>query len=217
MLARHVRSFWKDPTRLAQPAQGKTALLRVAAGVQRPDRGSVAFDGVELASLSDRARSALLAGELALLEHRRPDLDLRAIELVALPLLRRMGRRAAYSRASAALERVGLEECGGQRWDSLADSERALLTLARGAVRQPRLLLLDDLMASLGIGASEKVGRLLRELAGEIGSAVLMSVPDAGATGWCDRVATLAGGELLLAPAEHGNIVAFDSSRRAAR
>jgi ABC-type cobalamin/Fe3+-siderophores transport system ATPase subunit len=201
---------------LAQHGQGKTTLVRVAAGVQAPDHGSVSFDGVELTSLSDRAHSALLAGELALLEHGRPELDLRAIELVALPLLRRIGRRAAYANAAQVLERVGLAECGAQRWESLADSERALLTLARGIVREPRLLLLDDLMASLGIGAGEQVGRLLRELAHERGFAVLMTVSDAGATSWCDRVGTLAGGELLLSAPED-NVVHLDPSRRASR
>lgn len=198
-------------------AQGKTTLLRLAAGVQPPDHGTVAFDGIELAGLSDRARSALLAGELALLEHRRPELDLRVIELVALPLLRGMGRRRAYASAAQTLERVGLVECGAQRWDSLADSERALLTLARGIVRRPRLLLLDDLMAGLGLGAGEQIGRLLRELSREHGFAALLTVSDADATGWCDRVATLAGGELLLAPAAEDNVVRLDPSRAAAR
>lgn len=202
---------------LAQHAQGKTTLLRVAAGVQRPDHGTVAFEGVELAGLSDRARSGLLAGELALLEHRRPELDLRVIELVALPLLRRMGRRRAYASASEVVERVGLAECGAQRWGSLADSERALLTLARGIVRLPRLLLLDDLMASLGIGTVDQIGHLLRELSRERGFAVLMTVSDAGATGWCDRVATLAGGELLLAASEEDNVVRLPPARRAVR
>lgn len=199
---------------LAQRAQGKTTLLRVAAGVTRPDQGSVRFDGVDLWELSDRGRSALLGGEVALLEHRRPELDLRAIELVALPLLRRMGRRSAYEHAERVLARVGLAECGAQRWESLSDSERALLTLARGLAREPRLLLIDDLMAGLGIGASEQVGRLLRELAGEGSLAVLMTVPDAGSTSWCDRVATLGGGELLVPPPQD-NVVRLDRPRRA--
>ncbi|MHB1539112.1 MAG: ATP-binding cassette domain-containing protein [Solirubrobacteraceae bacterium] len=204
---------------LAPPAQGKTTLLRVAAGVQSPDCGVVAFDGVELRTLSDRARSSLLASDLALMEHRRPELDLRVLELVALPMLRRMGRRGAYVRAAETLARVGLAECAEQRWESLADSERALLTLARGVVRRPRLLLLDDLMASLGIGAAEQIGRLLVELSRERGFAVMMSVSDAGATGWCDRVATLAGGELLLAAGEQqrDNVVQLELSRRASR
>ena len=199
---------------LAQRAQGKTTIVRVAAGVMRPDRGSVRFDGVELWELSDRSRSALLGGDIALLEHRHPELDLRAIELVALPLLRTSGRRGAYERAGRALARVGLGECGAQRWESLSDSERALLTLARGLAREPRLMVMDDLMSGLGLGAREHVGRLLRELAGEVGFAVLMTVPDAGSTSWCDRVATLAGGELLLSLRED-NVISLDRPRRA--
>lgn len=199
---------------LAQRAQGKTTLMRVAAGVMRPDHGSVRFDGMELWELSDRGRSALLGSDIALLEHRRPELDLRAIELVALPLLRKMGRRGAYKQAKLVLARVGLEECGAQRWESLSDSERALLTLARALAREPRLLLVDDLMAGLGIGASEHVGRLLRELSQAAGFTVLMTVPDAGSTSWFDRVATLAGGELLLPPPQD-NVISLGRPRRA--
>ncbi|MHB1569508.1 MAG: ATP-binding cassette domain-containing protein [Solirubrobacteraceae bacterium] len=199
---------------LAQHAEGKTTLVRVAAGIQRPDRGKVLFDGMEIWRLSDSRRSRLLASEIVFVEHGREPLDLLVKELVALPLLKVMGRRSAYTAASEALVRVGLHDCADQRWESLADCERALLTLARAVARRPRLLLVDDLMARLGLGAGDEVGRLLSELAREHGFGVLMSVPDAGSTSWCDRVATLSGGHLFV-PAAQDNVVALSAQRRA--
>lgn len=194
----------------AQRAQGKTTLLRVAAGVEVPQRGRVLFDGCDLAELPDRRRSALLACEIGWVEHCRPDLDLAVADLVALPLLREHGRRRAYALAGRVLERVGLVECEGQHWDTLADWERALVSVACGVVRGPRLLLADDLMSGLGIGATEELGRLLRGLAAEHRFAVLMSVSDTHATTWCDRVATLAGGRLIATPSPGGgNVVEF--------
>jgi predicted ABC-type transport system involved in lysophospholipase L1 biosynthesis ATPase subunit len=184
---------------LARPAQGKSTLLEVAAGARRPDDGRVVFDDVDLWQQSQRRRSRLLASDICHLSADRPGVDLVARELVALPLLRAHSRRTAYAQADHALRRVGLAQCAEQRWDSLADSERALLMLARGLARSPRLLLLDDLMVGLSLSSCEKVGRLLSDLTKEHEFAALMSATDAHTTVWCDRVGSLAAGRLQLA------------------
>ena len=93
------------------------------------------------------------------------------------------------------------------------------MAIAQGIAREPKLLLVDDLTMSLGLGETDEVTRLLDALAREQGFAVLMSVSDASATGWSGRVATLAGGELLEAPrppAEQGNIIDFPGARSGA-
>ena len=195
---------------LAQRAQGKTSLLRVAAGMERPDRGQVRFEGEDLWSFSERRRSRLLGGQIGWVGPAVPDLDVPMLANVALPLFATYGKNEAYARAMAALERVGARECAEQFWESLADWERALVAVAQGIAREPKLLLVDDLTLSLGLGETEEVTLLLDTLAGEQGFAVLMSVSDSAATTWSRRVATLAGGELLEtrgAPA--GNIIDF--------
>jgi putative ABC transport system ATP-binding protein len=197
---------------LAQRAQGKTSLLRVAAGIQRPDRGCVCFEGEDLWGFSDRRRSRLLSGQIGWVGPTVPDLDVPLLANVALPLFAAYGKREAYARATAALERVGASACAEQFWASLADWERALVAIAQGIAREPKLLLVDDLTVSLGLGEADDVTRLLDSLAKERGFGVLMSVSEAGATGWSGRVATLAGGELLETPrllATPGNIIDF--------
>jgi hypothetical protein len=92
---------------LAQRAQGKTSLLRVAAGIQRPDRGCVCFEGEDLWGFSDRRRSRLLGGQIGWVGPTVPDLDVPMLANVALPLFAAYGKREAYARATAALERVG--------------------------------------------------------------------------------------------------------------
>jgi predicted ABC-type transport system involved in lysophospholipase L1 biosynthesis ATPase subunit len=205
---------------LAQRAQGKTSLLRVAAGMQRPDRGRVSFEGEDIWGFSDRQRSRLLGGRIGWLGPSVPDLDIPMLSSVALPLLGAYGKREAYVRAMAALERVGASDCAEQFWGSLADWERALVALAQGIAREPKLLLVDDLTASLGLGEADEVTRLLDALASERGFGVLMCVSDAGATGWSGRVATLAGGELLEAPRPQvggNNIIDFPGAAPDAR
>lgn len=197
---------------LAQRAQGKTSLLRVAAGMQRPDRGCVYFEGQDIWDFAERRRSRLLGGQIGWVGPAVPDLDVPMLANVALPLFAAYGKREAYARALAALERVGAQECTEQFWGSLADWERALVALAQGIARQPKLLLVDDLTVSLGLGEADEITRLLDSLAKELSFGVLMSVSDASATRWSGRVATLAGGELLEAPRlpeNQGNIIDF--------
>ncbi len=206
---------------LAQRAQGKTTLLRVAAGMDQPARGEVLFKGEDLCRLSDRCRSVLLKEKIGFAEPIGPDIDLPVLAHVAIPLLATHSRKDAYARARSVLERVGVAECSDQPWMSLADSERALAAIAQAIVRRPELLLVDDLTATLGIDATERIGRLLRSIAHEDRLAVLMSVSDADATTWFDRVASLSGGELVqsrsMGRGPDENVIDFpgEPSRRA--
>jgi putative ABC transport system ATP-binding protein len=206
---------------LAQRAQGKTSLLRVAAGMDRPAHGEVLFNGEDLCRLSDRRRSVLLREKIGFAEPVGPDIDLPVLAHVAVPLLATCSKKKAYERARNVLARVGIDECADQPWMSLADSERALAALAQAIVRGPELLLVDDLTGTLGIDATDQLGRLLRSIAHEDSLAVLMSVSDTDATTWFDRVASLSGGELVVAPSmsptPDENVIDFpsDPSRRA--
>src|SRR5215471_17516427 len=68
---------------------GKSTLLRLAAGLEFADEGAVIFDGVDLSRASSQRRAVLLreGGMGMVLTDRRPALNQRAVELVALPLL----------------------------------------------------------------------------------------------------------------------------------
>lgn len=185
---------------LAQRAQGKTSLLRVAAGMERPDKGNVLFTGEDLWRLSDRRRSRLLREQIGVVERAAPTLDVPVLTSVALPLLDVYGRREAYARAKRALAHVGASECARQHWSELADWERALVALAHGIAREPMLLLVDDLAATLGIGEREEIAGLLGTLAAEQGVSVLICADDSGLARCADRFASLSGGELLAPP-----------------
>ncbi len=202
---------------LARRSQGKTALLRIAGGFDRPGRGEVLFKGEDLCRMSDRRRSELLRHHIGFAEPGGPDLELPVVTYVAASMFSTLSKRAAYKRARGALERVDAGDLAEQPWTSMSDSERALVALAQGIVRNPELLLVDDLTAGLGIGVKELIGRQLRSIAEEEGMAVLMSASSADATTWFDRVATISSGELLLPPAppEPQNVIEFDQSRRA--
>jgi ABC-type cobalamin/Fe3+-siderophores transport system ATPase subunit len=183
---------------LGSRGQGKSTLLRVAAGMERPEHGRVLLDGEDLWGVADARRQLLLRGLVGWVEVAAPDLDVQVGELIAMPLLVARGAREASARVEAVLARVGALECVGMRWGVLSDRERALVALAQGLVRGPRLLLVDDLTSPLGLGETDEVTGLVHAVAHESNVGVLMGVADGGATQWSDRIATLACGELLV-------------------
>jgi ABC-type lipoprotein export system ATPase subunit len=179
---------------------GKTTLLKLAARLERPDRGTVSFNDVDLTSLSEKQHARLMLECVGWVRRTGPKSDLRMLDYVALPLLAAYGHRQAYARATQAMERVGVEPHAGQRWASLCDGERALVGIAHGIARAPRLLLVDDPTANLDVVERERVTELLRSLADEEAIAVLMTVPDMPAAMHAHQIASLGGGRLTYAP-----------------
>jgi ABC-type cobalamin/Fe3+-siderophores transport system ATPase subunit len=182
---------------LGMRGQGKSTLLRVAAGMQSPDAGRVLLDGEDPWSLRDARRQRLLRKRVGWVQVAPPGIEVTVLEHVVVPLLVGRCARQAHTLARAALERVGAAACAGQHWEELSDWDRALVAIAAVVVREPALLVVDDLTCTLGLEETDEVTHLLHSLARESGAGVLMGVSDANATQWSDRVATLAGGELL--------------------
>jgi predicted ABC-type transport system involved in lysophospholipase L1 biosynthesis ATPase subunit len=189
---------------LGMRGQGKSTLLRVSAGVQRPDVGAVRLDGEDLWGLGDARRERLLREQVGWVEAVVPAVDIPVLEHIATPLMVGDAKRKGHARARVALERVGAAECEGRLWDALSDRERALVAIAATLVRRPRLLVVDDLTCTLGLGETNEITGLLRALSRELEVGVLMGVSDADATQWSDRLMTLAGGELLMVPGSDG-------------
>jgi len=196
---------------------GKTTLLRIAAGLETPDRGTVRFDGEDLSSLSEKGHARLRRGEVGWVRRSGPRSELCILDYVALPLLVEHGQREANRRADRALRRVGMAQCAGQRWESLSDGERALVAIAHGIARTPRLLLIDDPTANLGVREREEILQLLRALVEETGLAVLMTVPDMPTALRSHQLRALSGGRLLTPPPEvheEDNVIDFPGVQR---
>lgn len=201
---------------------GKTTLLRIAAGLETPDRGTVRFDGEDLSLLSEQGHARLRRGEIGWVRRSGPRSELCILDYVALPLLIAHGQREANRRADHALRRVGMAECAGQHWESLSDGERALVAIAHGIARRPRLLLVDDPTANLGVREREEIMILLRALVEETRLAVLMTVPDMPTALRSHQLRALSGGRLLTPPPEprdddgEDNVIDFPGVQRSA-
>ncbi len=186
--------------------QGKTTLLRIAAGVEQPDRGSARAGGRELKGLKDRELAGVLRTEIGWASREGPGIRARMRDYVGLRLAAgwRWRRRERKLRIAETLDRFGVAECADLRWKELSDWQRVRVELAQAVVSRPRLLLIDDLFCGLGLGKTQEANQLVRELADENGCGVLMAVSDHTSIAPADRVWHLDRRKLVLM-ADHTN------------
>jgi iron complex transport system ATP-binding protein len=177
---------------------GKTTLFRVASRVLAPQAGSVSLFGRPLASFSRRelARSLAVVPQDATFAF-----PFRAGEIVLMgrsPHLGALGfeTRDDLERARAAMTRVGIEHLADRSVLELSGGERQLVLLARALAQDPRVLLLDEPTAHLDLRHRVEVARLVRELAKDGRSALVVSHDLGLAARSGDRIALLRAGEL---------------------
>lgn len=177
---------------------GKSTLLRIAAGLETPDAGSVCFDGADLALLSKAQRDRLRLESIGLVQGEGPQSSsFTVLDYVSVPLFNRFTRREARTRALATLRRVDVAECRHARWSQLSDGEKTLVNLAHGLVRSPRLLLVDDPTAGLDTLQQKEVVELLKAVAREQRMAVLMTSSVLSAITEAHDAFTLSEGRLI--------------------
>ncbi len=200
-----------------QHRSGKTTLLQLAAGLQRPDAGSVCFDGQELRLMSASRLAGVRRAEMAWARPSGPETpDLRMLTYVALPLMDKLSHRAAHRRAATALKQIGAGDCARARWAHLSDSEQTLVAIAHALVREPRLLLVDEQTANLDDLERERVMLLLRTATEETGIGVLITVPDMTEMLYAHEIRSLSDGRLLAPAEEPLNVIEFPGTERSA-
>ncbi len=183
---------------VATRGQGKTTLLRIAAGMVAPDEGRVLLAGRDLDDLPDRSHARLLREQIGLAGRLGPGVGVRMLDYVALRLAigGRSRRREVRARALQALAQVGAEHCAESQWEALSDWERALVEVAQAIAGTPRLLLIDDVIDGFGMRETDELARLVRALAEDHEIGVLMAVSDPEAALCSHRVLSLAEGHL---------------------
>ncbi|WP_298595635.1 ABC transporter ATP-binding protein [Zoogloea sp.] len=172
---------------------GKSTLLNLIAGLDRPDAGRVALDGSDYAALDEDGLTRLRRDRLGFVFqafHVLPHLTV--LQNVALPLwLQGVDSAAAEAPARRLLDAVGLGERAGSWPRELSGGEMQRVAIARALVHGPRLVLADEPTGNLDPANGARVLALLGERirgAGAIGILVTHSL-EAAAT--ADRVLRL--------------------------
>ena len=184
---------------------GKTTLLRIAAGVDLPDKGEVAFAGRALAGMSDGARAQLWSNDLACVWRGATRPTRKVLDTVTVPLLgRRMKRRDARRRAREELERWDIGDALDAMPHELSNAELLRVAFAEALVRRPRVLLADDPTETLNLMERNHVLANLQQVVREQRLAVLISATDASGAAGINRLLVLVGnGELREAQSPH--------------
>lgn len=148
---------------------GKSVLLRIIAGLERPDGGRIGWNGAP----QPQGRIAMVFQAPMLLRstvERNADLGLRPLD---------MPRAARHARVGEVLDRVGLTHRARDSARHLSGGERQRLALARAWAVRPRLLLLDEPTAALDPTATEAVEAIVREIRTD-GTRIVMTTHNLG-------------------------------------
>lgn len=172
---------------------GKSTLLNLIAGLDSPDRGSVALDGIALTNLDDDALTAIRRERFGFVFqafHVLPYLTVG--RNVALPLsLLGMPSAESDARVASVLAGVGLEGRGDSMPRELSGGELQRVAIARALVHRPRLVLADEPTGNLDAATATQVLRLLRDQVKASGAAGILVTHSRVAAQTCDRIMQL--------------------------
>jgi len=176
---------------------GKSSLLMIIAGLERPSGGRVMLAGHDLGRLDENALARLRRSQVGIVFqgfHLLPTMT--ALENAAIPL-ELAGRRDALAVAEAALARVGLGQRLGHYPGQLSGGEQQRVAIARALVAAPALLLADEPTGNLDGATGRAVIDCLFDEHERLGSALLLITHDAGLAARCDRRLHLEDGQFV--------------------
>jgi putative ABC transport system ATP-binding protein len=180
---------------------GKTSLLLLLAGLERPAAGRICFGGTDLATLDADGLADLRRDRIGIVFqsfHLLPSLS--ALDNAALPL-QMAGAVSARKTAADMLARVGLQDRLNHRPTQLSGGEQQRVAIARALVHRPSLLLADEPTGNLDDETAESVRDLLFGLNHELGTTLVLVTHDLDFAARCDRVLRLHDGQLHETPA----------------
>jgi zinc transport system ATP-binding protein len=175
---------------------GKTTLLRILLGLERPQSGSARLFGEPASHVRDRHRIGYLA-QRARLGIESP---VTVRELVSAGRVPRRGVVSLATRTDRAfvdraMERVGLADRAGSALATLSGGQQQRAFIAKALAGEPELLVLDEPTAGVDADAQESFASLLGELHHELGATILFVSHEFGAVErFVDRLVLVRGG-----------------------
>ena len=175
---------------------GKTTLLRLIAGLETPDEGTITFDGRELNRVPSRNRGfGLMFQDLALFPH----MDVSGNVSFGMRMQRRPQDQVT-ARVNALLRLVGLEDFQKRKVHELSGGERQRVALARSLAAEPSLLMLDEPLGALDRALRESLQTQVRAILKALGQTAIYVTHDRDeAYAMADSMVIMGEGEVVQA------------------
>ncbi|HTT51371.1 MAG TPA: ABC transporter ATP-binding protein [Streptosporangiaceae bacterium] len=179
---------------------GKTTLLQVLGGLDRPTSGVVDFDGQDLAAMREAQVTRVRAESIGFIFQTFnliPTLNAREnVEVALVPLGVGAADRAA--RASRALASVGLAEREKHLPSELSGGQQQRVAIARALVKDPKVLLADEPTGNLDEGTRDDIIWLLEKLWRETGLTLVLITHDSSVARRAERIGIMQHGKLSI-------------------
>lgn len=175
---------------------GKTTLLQIMGSLERPDGGTVAYDGEEIFRLNDTRLAHFRNRNLGFVfqfHQLLPEFSM--IENVALPaLIGGRSRAESFAEARRLIEYLGLADRADHRPAQLSGGERQRAAVARALVNNPRAVLADEPSGSLDSHNRDELHRLFFDLRRDFGHTFVIVTHDESLARRADRMVTMRDG-----------------------
>lgn len=143
---------------------GKSTLLKLIGGLEPPSRGAVQVNGHRIDKMPPRARPYLRRAVGVILQDMHLLYDRNAINNVQLPLtVAGLESRLAFTRARAAMEKVGLSGKEDMNPVEMSGGEQQRLAIARAIVNRPAILIVDEPTANLDEESAKRIMDVFRD------------------------------------------------------
>jgi putative ABC transport system ATP-binding protein len=178
---------------------GKTTLLHLLGGLDRPTSGSIAYRGEDFSSLSPRKRSILRRHNIGFIfQNFNLFPELNAIENILLPtIISGLSKQKAQCRAEELLELVGLADRAQHRPAQLSGGEQQRIAIARALIMEPDTLLADEPTGNLDDDNSYEIMNLFKDLHKQAGKTIIMVTHQKELTCFADCAIYLKDGTII--------------------
>ena len=179
---------------------GKTTLLQVLGGLDRPTSGIVEFDGQDLAAMRETQVTKVRAVSMGFIFQTFnliPTLSaLENVEVALVPL--GTGAEERNARSTAALENVGLGERARHLPSELSGGQQQRVAIARALVKEPKVLLADEPTGNLDEGTRDDIMGLLEKLWRDTGLTLILVTHDSAVARRAQRIGIMQNGKLSI-------------------
>ena len=176
---------------------GKSSLLMVAAGLEKPSAGRITVTGTDITAMGEDALARFRRGRVGVVFqsfHLIPTMT--ALENVAVPL-ELMGLANAFDRAEAELRTVGLIRRTDHYPGQLSGGEQQRVALARALAPGPQILFADEPTGNLDSATGAGIADLLFALNAERGATLFLVTHEENLAGRCGRILRMADGKIV--------------------